>query len=199
MSMQTIEAGAFVVCLDDAKPADPEERFRQFLFGDGWNRWYDKILQIVICDNGVPATVCQHATLMVFLPNLCMNLCKTLSTVQFRNMNALVNQRWTSRSSDLSLLPDSISLTSHVAIDDYVLRFSQRFQTDILQYSFANVEIANSATTSSLCINVRPNRVHSWLYSLPVADSLATAPQLLRLSLALSLPSISGGGGFSGS
>lgn len=30
-----------------------------------------------------------------------------------------------------------------MAIDDYVLRFSQRFQTDNLQYSFANVEIAN--------------------------------------------------------
>ncbi|KAJ8065466.1 hypothetical protein OCU04_006149 [Sclerotinia nivalis] len=63
VSIKTIEAAAFVVCLDDATPETPSQRFSQFLFGDGSNRWYDKSLQFVICKNGVSASVCEHSVL----------------------------------------------------------------------------------------------------------------------------------------
>lgn len=50
------------MCLDSSKPSGPEERFRHFLLGNE-NRWYDKTLQIVVCANGVSATLCEHSGL----------------------------------------------------------------------------------------------------------------------------------------
>ena len=61
-SFLTIEAAAFIVCLDHASPDTPVDRFRQFLFADT-NRWYDKTLQHVVCPNGVSASVFEHAAL----------------------------------------------------------------------------------------------------------------------------------------
>lgn len=137
--MQTIEAAAFVVCLDDAKPADSEERFRQFLFGDGSNRWYDKTLQIVICDNGVSATICEHAAL------------DGLSVEPLHDFinNAIMRYERPSRPNTDEkelrsiITPNTISLTSNATIDDYVLQLSQRFQIVTMRYSFAYVEIAS--------------------------------------------------------
>ncbi|EDO04615.1 hypothetical protein SS1G_07098 [Sclerotinia sclerotiorum 1980 UF-70] len=63
VSIKTIEAAAFIVCLDDGTPETPSQRFSQFLFGDGSNRWYDKSLQFVVCKNGVSASVCEHSIL----------------------------------------------------------------------------------------------------------------------------------------
>ena len=62
-SIQTIEAATFIVCLDDASPGTLVERCYQFLYADGSNRWYDKTLQFVVCDNGVSASVHEHSSL----------------------------------------------------------------------------------------------------------------------------------------
>ncbi|CAD6442880.1 62e7626d-0f35-4e4a-b9b1-5f30bfcc7997 [Sclerotinia trifoliorum] len=62
-SIETIEAAAFVVCLDNSTPETPSQRFSQFLFGNGSNRWYDKSLQFVVCKNGVSASICEHSVL----------------------------------------------------------------------------------------------------------------------------------------
>ncbi|ESZ98068.1 hypothetical protein SBOR_1599 [Sclerotinia borealis F-4128] len=62
-SIETIEAAAFIVCLDDATPEAPSQRFSQFLFGNGSSRWYDKSLQFVVCKNGISASVCEHSVL----------------------------------------------------------------------------------------------------------------------------------------
>ena len=139
MSMQTIEAAAFVVCLDEAKPVDSEERFRQFLFGDGSNRWYDKTLQIVVCDNGVSATICEHATLDGLSVEPLHDFINRAISEYERPSQSNVNDQ------ELIAIatPDRIPLTSNEAIDDYALRLSQRFQTVTLRYSFANVEIPN--------------------------------------------------------
>ncbi|KAL9122551.1 MAG: hypothetical protein Q9187_000894 [Circinaria calcarea] len=58
-----IEAAAFIVCLDDGAPDTPTNRCNQFLLGDPSNRWSDKSLQFVICENGVSAYVCEHSML----------------------------------------------------------------------------------------------------------------------------------------
>ena len=139
MALQTIEAAAFVVCLDEAKPTNAEERFRQYLFGDGSNRWYDKTLQIVICDNGVSATVCEHAA----LDGLSVEpLHKHINDAIFE-----FERSPHSNFSDKELAsfhsPDPVPLTSNAPIDDYVRRFFERFQTATLKYSFAHAEIAN--------------------------------------------------------
>lgn len=58
-----IEAAAFIVCLDEGSPNTPTERCNQFLLGDPSNRWSDKSLQFVVCENGVSAYICEHSML----------------------------------------------------------------------------------------------------------------------------------------
>ena len=56
-----IEASAFIVCLDDCSPRDATERVNHLLVGEISNRWSDKSLQLVVCENGVSACICEHA------------------------------------------------------------------------------------------------------------------------------------------
>lgn len=58
-----IEAASFVVCLDEASPTTPEERIKQLILGDGLNRWYDKLVQIVVCSNAETGFVTDHSKL----------------------------------------------------------------------------------------------------------------------------------------
>ncbi|KAL8953175.1 MAG: hypothetical protein Q9222_000948 [Ikaeria aurantiellina] len=62
-SLATIEQAAFVMCLDDGSPADASDRCNQFFLGDPSNRWSDKTLQFIVCENGSSAFVCEHAML----------------------------------------------------------------------------------------------------------------------------------------
>lgn len=59
--MEDIESASFVVCLDDATPVTLHERSHQYWHGDGSNRWFDKPLQFVICDNGASGFVGEHS------------------------------------------------------------------------------------------------------------------------------------------
>lgn len=51
-SLREIEASAFAVCLDDNAPTDHLSQTRGLLHGDGMNRWYDKNLEFIVCENG---------------------------------------------------------------------------------------------------------------------------------------------------
>ncbi|TAQ91354.1 hypothetical protein B7494_g345 [Chlorociboria aeruginascens] len=59
--VKMIEASLFVLYLDDAKPQNAVERGIQFLHNKGFNRWADKTLQYSVCDNGVSASIGEHA------------------------------------------------------------------------------------------------------------------------------------------
>lgn len=52
-----------MVCLDDGNPSNASERCNQFFLGDPSNRWSDKNLQFVVCENGISAFVGEHAML----------------------------------------------------------------------------------------------------------------------------------------
>ena len=58
-----INAAAFIICLDDGSPATATERCNQFLLGNPSNRWSDKSLQFVVCENGVSGYICEHSML----------------------------------------------------------------------------------------------------------------------------------------
>jgi carnitine O-acetyltransferase len=60
-SLETIEKAAFVVCLDDSAPVTNEERAHQYWHGDGQNRFFDKPLQFIICDNGSAGFIGEHS------------------------------------------------------------------------------------------------------------------------------------------
>lgn len=50
--LKQIETSSFVVCLDDSSPVTRDECARTFWHGDGRNRFFDKPLQFIVCDNG---------------------------------------------------------------------------------------------------------------------------------------------------
>ena len=60
-ALEDIESASFVVCLDDASPVTREERAHQYWHGDGQNRYYDKPIQFIICDNGVSGFIGEHS------------------------------------------------------------------------------------------------------------------------------------------
>ncbi|KAL8872020.1 MAG: hypothetical protein Q9174_002276 [Haloplaca sp. 1 TL-2023] len=61
--LKTIERAAFLVCLDEGQPGTASERCNQFFLGDPANRWSDKTLQFVVCENGVSAMIGEHSML----------------------------------------------------------------------------------------------------------------------------------------
>ncbi|KAL8653880.1 MAG: hypothetical protein Q9226_003662 [Calogaya cf. arnoldii] len=63
MVLEIIDSAAFVICLDDGQPTTASERVNQFFLGRPSNRWSDKTLQFVVCENGVSAFVGEHAML----------------------------------------------------------------------------------------------------------------------------------------
>lgn len=60
-SIKDIEASAFIVCLDEGAPVTNEERAHQYWHGDGLNRYYDKPLQFIVCDNGAAGFQGEHS------------------------------------------------------------------------------------------------------------------------------------------
>jgi carnitine O-acetyltransferase len=60
-ALKEIEAAAFLVCLDEQAPVTREERAHQYWHGDGQNRFYDKPLQFIICDNGMAGFMGEHS------------------------------------------------------------------------------------------------------------------------------------------
>jgi len=58
-----IEYSAFVVCLDSASPATDEEFGKMILCGDPHNRWFDKVVQVVVFANGRAGVQGQHTPL----------------------------------------------------------------------------------------------------------------------------------------
>lgn len=60
-ALRDIESASFIVALDDVKPVTREERAHQYWHGDGQNRFYDKPLQFIVCDNGVSGFLGEHS------------------------------------------------------------------------------------------------------------------------------------------
>ncbi|KAJ2892576.1 hypothetical protein MKZ38_009607 [Zalerion maritima] len=59
--LREIESASFVICLDDSSPVTLEERAHQYWHGDGANRWYDKPIQFIVCDNGASGFMGEHS------------------------------------------------------------------------------------------------------------------------------------------
>lgn len=58
-----IEAAAFVICLDDSEPNTPVERMDAMMLNNGFNRWFDKSLEFIVCANGVSGLMTEHSLL----------------------------------------------------------------------------------------------------------------------------------------
>jgi carnitine O-acetyltransferase len=63
-SLESIQKAAFVVCLDEARPATADELFDLLLMGDAHtcsNRWFDKPLQFIFFANGEAGLNGEHS------------------------------------------------------------------------------------------------------------------------------------------
>ncbi|KAI1842497.1 hypothetical protein JX266_011251 [Neoarthrinium moseri] len=59
--LHTLESSVFVLCLDDDSPITRRDRIVSGYLGDGFNRWHDKCLQIVVTANGRSASIFEHS------------------------------------------------------------------------------------------------------------------------------------------
>jgi carnitine O-palmitoyltransferase 2 len=60
--LKIIDSALFNVCLDDNDVGnDPYDVTRQFLHGDGSNRWFDKSFSLIVAKDGVSAVNFEHA------------------------------------------------------------------------------------------------------------------------------------------
>lgn len=128
-----------MVCLDDAQPRNSDERFRQFLLGDGSNRWYDKTLQIIVSGNGFSASLCEHSA---------------IDGISIEPLHDFINRAVrefypSSRSSgvDHDDLPAvnlrCLPLSSNAAIEDYIPQLRQSFQVSTRPFSFAHLSMSD--------------------------------------------------------
>jgi len=60
--LREIEDALFVVCLDDTTPEDRDEAASAMLAGNGRDRWFDKVLQFVVCEEGTAAINMEHSS-----------------------------------------------------------------------------------------------------------------------------------------
>jgi len=60
-SLAILNSAMFLVCLDDATPASLEETARWMLHADGRNRWFDKSVQLIVCQNGKSGINMEHS------------------------------------------------------------------------------------------------------------------------------------------
>lgn len=119
--ISTIEEAAFVVCLDDGSPSTPTERCNQFLLGDPSNRWSDKSLQFVVCENGVSAYICEHSM---------------LDAASVKQMNKYITQSILEHNSEtpptgendvVGNLSEEYTFTTNEAIETHIDRVQRQF------------------------------------------------------------------------
>ncbi|XP_052778976.1 carnitine O-palmitoyltransferase 2, mitochondrial-like isoform X2 [Mya arenaria] len=59
--MKLVDSALFVLVLDDDAPADPNAITRNFLHGDGTNRWFDKSFSLIITKDAKTAVNFEHS------------------------------------------------------------------------------------------------------------------------------------------
>eukprot|EP00834_Sanchytrium_tribonematis_P006697 NODE_518_length_6556_cov_0.505653.p1 type:complete len:614 gc:universal NODE_518_length_6556_cov_0.505653:3385-5226(+) len=60
-SLAHLQSAAFVLCLDESAPISLEQSAIQLLYGDIKNRWFDKSIQLIVCQNGVSGFNNEHS------------------------------------------------------------------------------------------------------------------------------------------
>lgn len=143
--LHTIEAAAFVIYLDEAKPRNSTERGQQFLHANGFNRWADKTVQFVVCDNGVSATIGEHAMLDGILIRR-LNDSITAAIMDLQPETNSINHDL-SNSDDQSLLAaiDGYAFLTTTTLNEHIQRVRSKVQKDSSRFEFSAFE----ATTAS--------------------------------------------------
>ncbi|KAK2767749.1 Type I Iterative PKS [Arachnomyces sp. PD_36] len=144
--LQTIEAAAFVIYLDEAKPRNSTERGQQFL-QTGFNRWADKTVQFVVCDNGVSATIGEHAMLDgVVIRRLNDHITAAIMDLQ---PEAKPITNGSGGSSDQTPLPpvDGYAFQTTTLLNQHIQRVRTQVQKNSSRFEFAAFEVTTASTS----------------------------------------------------
>jgi len=60
-AMELLESGCVLLNLDTTNPVSKAQCGRQYLYGNGYNRWFDKSVQLVVCPNGKAGLIGEHS------------------------------------------------------------------------------------------------------------------------------------------
>eukprot|EP01060_Flectonema_neradi_P011441 TRINITY_DN1850_c2_g1_i1.p1 TRINITY_DN1850_c2_g1~~TRINITY_DN1850_c2_g1_i1.p1 ORF type:complete len:646 (+),score=126.77 TRINITY_DN1850_c2_g1_i1:57-1940(+) len=72
-SLRQIGSSSFVVCLDEEKVSTAVEKARNCWHGNGTNRWFDKPLQFIVCDNNEAGFIGEHGIMDGQPTNRCVD------------------------------------------------------------------------------------------------------------------------------
>ncbi|PGH16655.1 hypothetical protein AJ80_05157 [Polytolypa hystricis UAMH7299] len=142
--LRTIEAAAFVISLDEARPLNAAERGQQFLHANGFNRWSDKTVQFAVCDNGVSATIGEHAMLDgVVIRRLNDHITAAIMELQpdtFDNLTDVSNGE--------AIQPvEGFAFQTTAVLDEHIFRVRSQVDNAVSRYEFAAFDLrtVNSA------------------------------------------------------
>lgn len=128
---KTISEAAFVLNLDDKAPTTPSEQVYQGLFGDGFNRWYDKITQFIISANGKAAALFEHSQIDGMTP---VSLLQRLNDAARTHPSESVNL---TNGHSLALRPPpEVPLITTPEIDNHMMVLRQRYSEVTSQREF---------------------------------------------------------------
>jgi hypothetical protein len=114
-----VESACFVINLDDGSPQTPEERVRQGYLGDGFNRWFDKVLQFPVGANGRSSFFAEHGIVDGLA---CVRLCEWIGAAI-----ASYTPSDNTSSYDLAVQLEELALETTPAIDSHIDVLRQRF------------------------------------------------------------------------
>lgn len=148
LSIETIEAAAFIICLDNAAPTTPSERFSQFLF-EGSNRWYDKPLQFIICANGISASLCEHSVLDGITIEYIHEFIN--DAIAERKSGSPTDEGMTTfdTSSPFTMEPLYLSLIPDSTLLNHIQEVRNNLKQTTSAYSFAHLTLKTLSRTSS--------------------------------------------------
>ena len=134
--MKVIQDAAFIVCLDDAHPESSTERCYQFLYADGSNRWYDKTLQLIVCSNGISASLMEHSALDgISVEPLHEYINRAIHTYDPQVPAGVETENF------FLDHVEHLPLLTNNAIEEELQRFRKGFKATTTKFTFASLEI----------------------------------------------------------
>ncbi|KAF1995549.1 hypothetical protein P154DRAFT_610722 [Amniculicola lignicola CBS 123094] len=134
--ISAIEAALFIICLDDGAPETSEERVSHFLLDDNRNRWNDKTLSLIVCENGVSAFWCEHSMIDgTTLDQLCHSINRALieDGEQPDVDSVVVGERQDYSFHSFILSP---------RVEEQIISVSQDYQASILGIDFTTIDVS---------------------------------------------------------
>ncbi|KAH8815991.1 Choline/Carnitine o-acyltransferase-domain-containing protein [Xylogone sp. PMI_703] len=134
-----VEAAAFLVCLDDTSPADPEGRIEDMMMREGFNRWVDKSVSFVICKNAISGTYVEHTMIdAMTLTKMQTAICDGIMSYE---PPLQINGHSNGYTNGQIQVPKEFSIHTTPEIDSRILEIRQKFKEDLSKFGYRDLII----------------------------------------------------------